>query len=214
MTQLTRAQARGRDCVVAMDALVAWDCPGGFIGQFQIPYVQRELVKAYTAFSSPCRVSGPAYQAIATGNWGCGAFAGDPQLKAIVQWLAASLASDAAEDEQEVPGSTEVKVRTGKPEPTRVTDNVLRAHEPSRLDLRYYTFNDSITAGLERLANAWRRTADIERYVSVNDVFQALKQYLHELELVRRSACNHGSSALDEIERQDLFEYLLTKTAI
>ncbi|KAF4360299.1 hypothetical protein F8388_020590 [Cannabis sativa] len=27
---------------------------------------------------------------IATGNWGCGAFGGDPELKTIIQWLAAS----------------------------------------------------------------------------------------------------------------------------
>lgn len=27
---------------------------------------------------------------IATGNWGCGAFGGDPQLKSILQWIAAS----------------------------------------------------------------------------------------------------------------------------
>lgn len=29
---------------------------------------------------------------IATGNWGCGAFCGDPQLKAMIQWMAASYA--------------------------------------------------------------------------------------------------------------------------
>ncbi|KAG0489905.1 hypothetical protein HPP92_006768 [Vanilla planifolia] len=29
---------------------------------------------------------------IATGNWGCGAFGGDPQIKAVLQWLAASQA--------------------------------------------------------------------------------------------------------------------------
>ncbi|MCL7042716.1 hypothetical protein MKW94_012109 [Papaver nudicaule] len=29
---------------------------------------------------------------IATGNWGCGAFGGDPEMKAITQWLAASQA--------------------------------------------------------------------------------------------------------------------------
>ncbi|KAJ6741371.1 POLY(ADP-RIBOSE) GLYCOHYDROLASE 1-LIKE ISOFORM X1 [Salix purpurea] len=29
---------------------------------------------------------------IATGNWGCGAFGGDPEIKTIVQWLAASQA--------------------------------------------------------------------------------------------------------------------------
>lgn len=27
---------------------------------------------------------------IATGNWGCGAFGGDPEIKTIIQWLAAS----------------------------------------------------------------------------------------------------------------------------
>ena len=27
---------------------------------------------------------------VATGNWGCGAFGGDPELKTIIQWLAAS----------------------------------------------------------------------------------------------------------------------------
>ena len=27
---------------------------------------------------------------IVTGNWGCGAFGGDPEVKAIIQWLAAS----------------------------------------------------------------------------------------------------------------------------
>merc|ERR1712080_419472 len=26
----------------------------------------------------------------ATGNWGCGVFGGDPQLKSLIQWLAAS----------------------------------------------------------------------------------------------------------------------------
>lgn len=29
-------------------------------------------------------------RAIATGNWGCGVLGGDPQLKAMVQWAAAS----------------------------------------------------------------------------------------------------------------------------
>lgn len=27
---------------------------------------------------------------IVTGNWGCGAFGGDPELKTMIQWLAAS----------------------------------------------------------------------------------------------------------------------------
>ncbi|PPD89722.1 hypothetical protein GOBAR_DD13368 [Gossypium barbadense] len=32
------------------------------------------------------------YIGIATGNWGCGAFGGDPEVKTIIQWLAASQA--------------------------------------------------------------------------------------------------------------------------
>ena len=31
----------------------------------------------------------------ATGNWGCGAFGGDPQLKSLLQWIAASVAARA-----------------------------------------------------------------------------------------------------------------------
>ena len=34
----------------------------------------------------------PGGRAIASGNWGCGAFCGDPNLKVVLQWVAASLA--------------------------------------------------------------------------------------------------------------------------
>ena len=34
----------------------------------------------------------PGGRAIASGNWGCGAFCGDPCLKMALQWVAASLA--------------------------------------------------------------------------------------------------------------------------
>ena len=30
---------------------------------------------------------------ICTGNWGCGVFGGDPQLKFIIQWISATLAN-------------------------------------------------------------------------------------------------------------------------
>ncbi|XP_057781233.1 poly(ADP-ribose) glycohydrolase 1-like [Salvia miltiorrhiza] len=36
------------------------------------------------------RPSHDAKIGIATGNWGCGAFGGDPEIKAVIQWLAAS----------------------------------------------------------------------------------------------------------------------------
>jgi poly(ADP-ribose) glycohydrolase len=45
----------------------------------------RELEKARAAFLHDAR-SLP----VATGNWGAGAFLGDPQLKAVLQWIAAS----------------------------------------------------------------------------------------------------------------------------
>nr|XP_054771282.1 uncharacterized protein LOC129279206 [Lytechinus pictus] len=35
-------------------------------------------------------VGTPARRPIATGNWGCGVFGGDPQLKSLLQWVAAS----------------------------------------------------------------------------------------------------------------------------
>lgn len=42
--------------------------------------------QAYVGFHSPT----PSPVAVATGKWGCGAFNGDPQLKTIIQLLAAS----------------------------------------------------------------------------------------------------------------------------
>ncbi|CAF4150235.1 unnamed protein product, partial [Adineta steineri] len=48
-------------------------------------------IKAYTSFRPLGK--GPNYEfGITTGNWGCGAFNGDKQLKAIIQWMAASVA--------------------------------------------------------------------------------------------------------------------------
>ncbi len=50
--------------------------------------VLRELTKARAGFARDHGVADR--RAIATGNWGCGAFCGDPPHKAILQWLAAS----------------------------------------------------------------------------------------------------------------------------
>ncbi|KAL2125011.1 hypothetical protein VTJ04DRAFT_1376 [Mycothermus thermophilus] len=49
--------------------------------------VDRELVKAYAAFSYL-----EPLQHVRTGLWGCGAFGGDPGIKMVVLWLAACLA--------------------------------------------------------------------------------------------------------------------------
>lgn len=71
--------------VVAMDAL--------FFAKPQDQYkpflIKRELTKAYCGFSCP-EVPIAQRAAVATGNWGCGAFRGDPQLKALIQLMAAT----------------------------------------------------------------------------------------------------------------------------
>ena len=57
--------------------------------QFNWPEVERELNKAFVAFGGQSRreVELPS---VATGNWGCGAFGGVPELKLLIQWMAAS----------------------------------------------------------------------------------------------------------------------------
>ncbi|BFZ17777.1 hypothetical protein BsWGS_20815 [Bradybaena similaris] len=70
--------------VVAMDALVF----RGYKSQFEKDKIFRELNKAYCAFKGNEFTN--HLPAVCTGNWGCGAFGGDKQLKAIIQWMAAS----------------------------------------------------------------------------------------------------------------------------
>ncbi len=57
--------------------------------QFRPELIQRELFKSFVAFKPP-----PATDAIApplaTGNWGCGVFLGDKDLKAVIQLMAAA----------------------------------------------------------------------------------------------------------------------------
>jgi poly(ADP-ribose) glycohydrolase len=53
-------------------------------------HVEREIRKAYTAFSSePFETE--QQTKIFTGLWGCGAFGGDWQIKTIIQWCAAAM---------------------------------------------------------------------------------------------------------------------------
>ncbi|NXH91568.1 PARG glycohydrolase, partial [Edolisoma coerulescens] len=69
-----------------------------FLDQFGPEKIRRELNKAsnflqqpaaYCGFSRP-NVPPQHLSAIATGNWGCGAFGGDSRLKALIQILAAA----------------------------------------------------------------------------------------------------------------------------
>lgn len=55
--------------------------------QFELKWIERELTKAYSAFVIEHPVENAP--AVATGNWGCGVFNGDKQLKFILQWIVA-----------------------------------------------------------------------------------------------------------------------------
>ncbi|KAF4525235.1 hypothetical protein B566_EDAN014010, partial [Ephemera danica] len=55
--------------------------------QFTPKAINRELFKAFVGFYSP--EGSPL--SIATGNWGCGIFGGDPHLKAVLQMMAAAI---------------------------------------------------------------------------------------------------------------------------
>ncbi len=53
--------------------------------QYRDDAMLREIDKARAGFKRDAR-----NLPVATGNWGCGAFRGDPTLKAVLQWIAAS----------------------------------------------------------------------------------------------------------------------------
>ncbi|ESP04028.1 hypothetical protein LOTGIDRAFT_110075, partial [Lottia gigantea] len=75
--------------VVGIDALVI-HYPSD---QFKSRMVKRELTKAYAGFEVVNDKSkNPSRPAVCTGNWGCGVFKGDKQLKALIQLMAASAA--------------------------------------------------------------------------------------------------------------------------
>jgi poly(ADP-ribose) glycohydrolase len=80
-----------RRTMLFMDALEL----DAFDGTIEVPdllpgHLDRELMKAYTAFAS--REPMP-YEEIVTGLWGCRSFCGDEQIKTLLQWCAASLAN-------------------------------------------------------------------------------------------------------------------------
>ncbi len=49
-------------------------------------YIKRDLIKAFTGFYSQGKTRSSSFP-IATGNWGCGAFNGDRQLKGKYSFL-------------------------------------------------------------------------------------------------------------------------------
>ncbi|XP_071051033.1 poly(ADP-ribose) glycohydrolase-like [Onthophagus taurus] len=75
---------RRKTTVVAIDA-VKFNRP---YDQFNSSLILRELNKAYVGFHSHCDNK---LAPVATGNWGCGAFKGDPKLKFLIQLMACNV---------------------------------------------------------------------------------------------------------------------------
>lgn len=82
------ATRRRRKCViVGIDAV---DYGSFAVGrQYTRVYIWRDLVKAFVGFAYPDQET--THWPVATGNWGCGVFRGDAELKFLIQWLAVSL---------------------------------------------------------------------------------------------------------------------------
>mmetsp|Transcript_98611 Transcript_98611/g.234899 ORF Transcript_98611/g.234899 Transcript_98611/m.234899 type:complete len:443 (+) Transcript_98611:1-1329(+) len=76
--------------ITAMDALDFRHQDSSVSRQLQEPLLLRELEKAAAAFAPVDEAALAQWPVIATGNWGCGAFEGCLQLKALLQWIAAS----------------------------------------------------------------------------------------------------------------------------
>ena len=97
--------------IVAIDA-VPYMWTGEISVQYTPKYFMRDINKSYAGFLQPETSTWPAdtkprdeedkswvfdldtnyKRAIATGNWGCGAFGGDPQFKSMLQWVAITYA--------------------------------------------------------------------------------------------------------------------------
>uniref|UniRef100_A0A8C0TRB1 poly(ADP-ribose) glycohydrolase n=1 Tax=Canis lupus familiaris TaxID=9615 RepID=A0A8C0TRB1_CANLF len=107
-------QRRGTE-IVAIDALHF----RRYLDQFVPEKIRRELNKAYCGFLRP-GVSSENLSAVATGNWGCGAFGGDARLKGILgqpRWRS-GLAPPAA---QGVIPETQDRVHVGLPLPVSLS---------------------------------------------------------------------------------------------
>jgi len=59
--------------------------------QIRVGYLMRECLKSYVGFSVENEQIGHGMDTVSTGNWGCGIFRGDPQLKAMLQWISVTL---------------------------------------------------------------------------------------------------------------------------
>lgn len=83
-----------RKCVtVGIDASDYGGDRRGADRQFSRGHMWRDVFKAYAGFAYNLDEVNESTRSwpVATGNWGCGVFRGDPELKLLLQWLASSL---------------------------------------------------------------------------------------------------------------------------
>jgi hypothetical protein len=76
--------------ILAMDALDLRGQDASLKAQLAPEKMLRDLNKSLAAFTPVDEKSLECFEMVATGNWGCGAFGGCPQLKALLQWASAS----------------------------------------------------------------------------------------------------------------------------
>lgn len=118
--------------IVAMDAINFPQNKSHF--QYKKQAIDRELHKSFVAF-----IPGHYKTPIATGNWGCGAFGGDPELKFLIQWMAASqnqrsLLYHAKDEVQKIDFENIVKFVVSKKALTGTLYNVLIRYEEEALN--------------------------------------------------------------------------------
>ena len=82
---------RLRTTFVGIDAAIFY---GPLKNQLEVPHILRDLAKAFIGFSGV--TIDPAFEEekrlkVITGKWGCGIFGGMPELKLLIQWIAASM---------------------------------------------------------------------------------------------------------------------------
>ena len=75
--------------IVAIDAIMYGYGGDDLHLQFSKSDIDREIIKAYIGFGVE-KGNEKDLRNVATGKWGCGAFNGNPQLKFVIQWIAAS----------------------------------------------------------------------------------------------------------------------------
>lgn len=144
------AVKRRRKCViVGIDAV---DYGGAQISrQYSQVHIWRDLVKAYVGFAY--RDAECARWPVASGNWGCGVFRGDAELKFIIQWLAASLAG---RELVYVLFERDHELHDNICSLLRVLESVKEESERQRVPLLLAQFLLSLDAALARQAHALR----------------------------------------------------------